>query len=826
MKRGELQLGSERRAPAHFARPTAAETLAAAVGLCALSAGGLFAAEPAVDLSKLPPPAPVKIDFARDIKPLLENHCFKCHGGEKPKSHFHLATREGALKGGEHGADLVPGQSAKSPLIWYVARLVEDMEMPPDGRGTPLTPDEVGLLRGWIDQGVPWEATVAQKQTEASASPTFGWTSVSGDAQKFRELYWQREGWNGGLADFELKQKVGEDAQVTTTGHILLDDYKLTLSAEKNDFGFTRFGWSQFRKYYDDTGGYYPLFSPSLFGLNRDPHLDDGRLWADVGLTLPHWPRLVLGYEYQYRDGSEATLQWGPVSNGPETRNIFPAFRDLSERVNILKFDLDHEVAGVSITDNFRGEWYRLGSTRFNDSGYTIGSPGMALTTIDGRQTHFQGMNTVHLERQFTDWLFASGGYLYSKFSGDASLSMDALDVAYLSGTFPLWQTTRVELERESHVFSLSSLLGPWEGLSLTAGVQNEWTRQQGFGGAITGVADPVFGVVFFPDDPESSFSELDRATFTQDFGLRFTKIPFTTLFADARFEEESLGQSEGWNTDINPGYLLNTAATSELRDLRVGFNTSPWRRVSFSGHYRHYDTTSDYNPTFKETSLSLGAQPFQGYPGFIRSRDLLSDEAVMKLAVQATPWLKTTLAYQHLANDYRTATGPVTGPFPGFLPGGISPGGSVLAGRYTADVPSLNATLTPWRRLFLSTTFSYQRAHTATWVSDSPSIAPYEGDIYTVIASATYALDAKTDLTGGYSFSLADFTQNNLAAGLPLGINYQQHGLEAGIKRQFAKGKTVGLQYRFDHYDEPSSGGFNNFDAHAVFATLTVRLP
>ena len=40
----------------------------------------------------------------------------------------------------------------------------------------------------------------------------------------------------------------------------------------------------------------------------------------------------------------------------------------------------------------------------------------MAMTTANEKQTYFQGANTVHLEKQFTDWLFASGGYLYSQF--------------------------------------------------------------------------------------------------------------------------------------------------------------------------------------------------------------------------------------------------------------------------------------------------------------------------------------------------------------------------------------------------------------------------
>lgn len=196
-----------------------------------------------------------------------------------------------------------------------------------------------------------------------------------------------------------------------------------------------------------------------------------------------------------------------------------------------------------------------------------------------------------------------------------------------------------------------------------------------------------------------------------------------------------------------------------------------------------------------------------------------------MKLSLKLASWLKTTLSYQWLDNKYHTATQPVDDPASG-LAGGISPGGSLLAGTYDARTPTLNVILTPWRRLFLSTTFSYQNASTVTAADGSPSVAPYEGDIYSVMASASYVLDLKTDLTASYSFSSADFAQNNFADGLPLGIKYQQQGVQVGIRRQIGKGKTFGLQYRFYHYDEPSSGGFNNFNAQAVFAMLSFQLP
>src|SRR6185369_12348857 len=75
--------------------------------------------------------------------------------------------RARALQGGERGVDILPGDSAKSPLIHYVSRLVEDMEMPPDGKGRALTPEKIGLLRAWIDQGAAWPASLNDKESGA-----------------------------------------------------------------------------------------------------------------------------------------------------------------------------------------------------------------------------------------------------------------------------------------------------------------------------------------------------------------------------------------------------------------------------------------------------------------------------------------------------------------------------------------------------------------------------------------------------------------------------------------------------------------------------------
>ena len=117
---------------------------------------------------ELPPVAEVEIDFSEHIKPILRKTCIRCHGPKKQKSEYRLDSREAALAGGEIGKGIIVGNSAESPLIKYVSGLDEDLEMPPSG--DPLTSEEIGLLRAWIDQGLKWPATakieVVQKKLE------------------------------------------------------------------------------------------------------------------------------------------------------------------------------------------------------------------------------------------------------------------------------------------------------------------------------------------------------------------------------------------------------------------------------------------------------------------------------------------------------------------------------------------------------------------------------------------------------------------------------------------------------------------------------------
>lgn len=110
----------------------------------------------APDLSKLPPAVDRSVDFVREVQPIFAEHCIKCHGAKKQEGGLRLHARKDAFAGGDNGAIFEAGRSGESRMIHLVAGIEADAIMPPEGKGTRLTAEQVGVLRAWIDQGAKW----------------------------------------------------------------------------------------------------------------------------------------------------------------------------------------------------------------------------------------------------------------------------------------------------------------------------------------------------------------------------------------------------------------------------------------------------------------------------------------------------------------------------------------------------------------------------------------------------------------------------------------------------------------------------------------------
>ena len=108
--------------------------------------------------AELPPPADRQVDFHQDVSPILESRCYGCHGDDVVMNGYSMWRKKDAMRGGYSGLPAIEaGNSAESRLIHLVAGLEENLLMPP--AGGPLSAEEIGVLRAWIDQGLSWPAS-------------------------------------------------------------------------------------------------------------------------------------------------------------------------------------------------------------------------------------------------------------------------------------------------------------------------------------------------------------------------------------------------------------------------------------------------------------------------------------------------------------------------------------------------------------------------------------------------------------------------------------------------------------------------------------------
>ncbi|KLU01869.1 putative transmembrane protein [Rhodopirellula islandica] len=96
-----------------------------------------------------------EVDFVHDVRPILQQHCYSCHGEEKQRSGLRLDIKSEAFKGGDGwGPFVIEGEPEDSPLIEWVTSEDESSRMPPEG--DPLSSSEIATLTNWVEQGADW----------------------------------------------------------------------------------------------------------------------------------------------------------------------------------------------------------------------------------------------------------------------------------------------------------------------------------------------------------------------------------------------------------------------------------------------------------------------------------------------------------------------------------------------------------------------------------------------------------------------------------------------------------------------------------------------
>lgn len=724
-------------------------------------------------------------------------------------------------------------------------------------------------LSCWALTGATAAEDAAKKEsnsdTEVVVTPVTTYVDVTGNKANFREHWWTKDGWTGGIERFNFHGKVDKETDFNVEGRGIFDqrDYDIRMELVRPDFGFLRAGFSQFPKYFNDTGMYYPRFSTRSFELSKEPSLDIGKIFFDAGLTLPNMPKFTFGYEHQFKDGSKSLLESGSVTQtlaaGPPypggaaiTKKIFPSYKDVDERVDIFKLGAEHTIGGLNLGNDFYFEQYANSTYRYDDSTFTLPANTLKSVSVGEQYHHDMFSNAFHADHYVNDKVYWTLGYLFTSMHGDAGAQVDTL---YGAGTTAaqrdkfyrtqLSGDPGVRLSQDSHTANVNVMAGPFDGFMANAGFQGEketidtsafnYYPEIPAGSPIIGTtpANAPFAPLV-PGDARRIVTSVDKQGMEEHIGFRYTKIPYTTLYTEAKWAQES------YTDDVNqqsvagffgPAAAANTGGYGlDMQGFRQeytgGFSTSPWSRVTLSSQYRHKRTDNLTTTRYNRPGVSA-------YAGTLQDQEFIEDEISTKLTYRPFSKLMFTLKYQLVSEDTFNTT-PGQAAVAGASGYGASPAGTIQGYNYWANIYSISATATPMNRLYVTGLASYQDTQSSAYDNGAPSVAtPYKGTVLSVLGYIGYAIDNKTDVAAEYNYSRSDnyteygygwsSTLNNNYS-LSYGANYQLQGASLKLTRRISDTITVGLKYGFYNYKEDYTGGINDYTAHLASASCTIR--
>jgi len=717
-----------------------------------------------------------------------------------------------------------------------------DNKAPVTDNGTTKAAEEESSATNWIEL-------------------TIGGINVAGDDAQFKQAHHTSGDVFGGISDLHY-EKTMDKGTLTIDGHGLLElhDFDATISFTQTGVGYVKAGYTEFRTWYDGNGGFFPGTGLWFPPTHPEDELDRGEAWIELGLRIPKWPEITFHYSHIFRNGRKDSTIWGDstltfLPTNP-SRKLAPAFRDIDETRDVFSLDITHTIGNTDLAAGMRYEHSEVDNRLqlWRGAGQLpplVNPPGAQrfITQRDATDADsFNGHFTV--ETRPTDSLAFTGAYSYTTFDADISgtrIIGSDYNTMYGDPILTLQSNDHGTLnlagmsESHEHVGNLNVMWIPVKNLTALAGFrythQNKDTLNTFLDTNTTANTAP-----FSPSNPQGGFHNLPGATpregdsveefdnVAETFELRYTGLQSWTFYFRGDWTEEWGNIKEHEMVGVTDEGIENKDTELFSQKYTVGVNWYALPELNFASQY--YYKNADYENNF---ITELAIPPVSGSE---RNQRLLHQEwdtndfnirmTWRPKIPQAAGTVSFVLRYDYVrANiDGQWAVSPTAV--------GTPPNNLIYDEMRTAEITQhiFTGTVTwnPTARLYFQGTFSYVKDETNTPAdiiftgNTMPSIADSQNDYWTASFATGFAVDDKTDLHAEYSYYRTDNYEGTSIVGMPYGAGATQHTVEATLGRQISKNVRLKLQYGYYRYRDETSGGHNNYDAHAVFSSLQFR--
>jgi hypothetical protein len=694
-----------------------------------------------------------------------------------------------------------------------------------DGKATTTTTEEqTEEYKNWIELGI-------------------GGVITSGDRAQFEQEHrLPGDQPYGGIQDLHYEQSVGKNATLTVDGHAIWDtnDYDIQVQLSQPKLGYIKAGFTGFRSWYDGNGGFFPhndVFFPPPY---PEMHIDRGDVWVELGLRVPDWPEITIRYSHEFRDGQKDSTTWGdtnltglPVN---PTRKIVPSFRNIDETRDIVSFEASKTIGNTDVLLGMRYEHnenddslnMERGAGQLPPAVPPPGSQRKVTQTQNDDVDLFSGHGIT--ETRFSDSLWFTAGYSYTTLQNDLSGSRifgTHWDSAFGEPVPTLGQRDHAFLDLagtaqvNEHVVNANLFWMPLESLVILTGFR--YTHEN-LDTDSTFLAEepvpntppftptnPARGFHYGPPEPAFGGRMADYDRFAQRLELRYTGINNWLFYAEGEWEEE-WGHVNEFQSIDEAEEPLNKDTNALGQKYTVGANWYPMMRLTLSGQYFH--RIASYNE-----DIISGV-----FPRLI-DQDWNIDDLNVRMTFR--PKIPACLGMVALTTRYDFVHTSIDGQW--FHEGETFT--ELQTGEIKRHVISEAITWNPLARFYLQANFSYVLNQTDTPANNislvpltSPTVVNFRNDYWTVTSGAGYIIDDKTDLYGDFSFYCANDHFKNAGVAVPYGLGATEYTASATITRQLTKQMRLLMRYGYFNYRDVTSGGHNNYQAHALYSGLQYR--
>jgi len=684
----------------------------------------------------------------------------------------------------------------------------------------------------------------AVEKTEESAAEYNNWitlgvgsTFIDGDKASFLRRRQVPKGPFGGIEDFHWEESVGKKGLFQIDGHGIFDnhDYSIRVELSEPDKGYVRAGYTEFRTWYDGSGGFFPANGQWISLYNEELHVDRGQAWFEAGLTLPNKPQVSFRYAHEFRNGMKDSTIWGDTAltalpPPDNVRNIGPTFLDLDEKRDIFVGDVKHTIGKTDVGLGLRYEIIDNNDSRniHRRPGELTPSPPALPAGPDRYVTQKDGLKedlfNVHgfTETRFSEKVMLTLGGSFTTLDTDISGSRiygSSYDPVYdpLFARRQFLDQGFLNLtgggEMNQYVANLNLMVTPLDNFTIVPSLRVEKNDVSGVASFVkTDVASlgalPPLATLSEPilNTADNGFLEV-----TESLEARYTGLRNWSFYARGEWSETDGNQTEN---EIEAG-ALNLFRGTDWRRFNqkyvVGANWYPLSRLNFGAQYYHKIHDYDYDHVLDSTSNVPSSA--DRYPAFLTDQNFTTDD--MNVRATWRPFSTVTLVTRY---DFQLSTVDTRADFLDHQ----------QTSEITSHIISESISWTPLARLYLQASASYALDSTdtpaATATGSSNLVLNAANDYWNVSCLVGYALNEKTDLQAQYFYYRANNYLDNSAYSQPYGAGAEGHGVTASIARQISKAVRATLKYGFFRNRDETSGGHNDYQAHLVIASLQYR--